>query len=384
MNDDAVALWRLGFRPFYLLAAIFSVLSVGLWTLQFTGLLPLAYLNGPMWHAHEMLFGYTLAVITGFLFTAVRTWSGRPTPSGATLMAIAALWVVARVLVLTPWGVTAAVANVAFPLTVAWGIGVPLWQARNKRNYFFVGLLVLMSAGIAGIHLAALGAVELPQWAGMQLGLDVILFIMVVMAGRVVPMFTNNSVRGARARRSSYVERIALGGVLALLVADLFGLDGKPLAVLALLVALAHIVRISLWNPLATLRLPLLWVLYLSYAWIPVHLLLRAASEIDLVMRSLAMHALTIGAIGGLTIGMMVRTARGHTGRSLIADRFETMSFVLIAAAAVIRVFCPLILPQHYLPSVLIAAMLWATGFLLYLVRHWPILTRVRVDGAPG
>jgi len=384
MNQSAFALWRLGFRPFYLLAAIFSALSVGLWALQFAGLLPQAYLDGPLWHAHEMLFGYTLAVVAGFLFTAVRNWSGRPTPTGATLAAIAALWVAGRVLVLTPWGVAAAVVNVAFPLAVAWGIGVPLWRARNQRNYFFVGLLVLMSAGIACIHLAVLGVVEVPPWAGVQLGLDVILFIMAVMAGRVVPMFTNNGAPGARARRSPYVERAALGGILALLAADLFGLRGIPLAVLALAIAVVHIVRLALWDTRATLRVPLLWVLHLAYAWIPVHLLLRAAGEAGWVMRPLAVHALTIGAIGGLTIGMMVRTARGHTGRRLVADRLETTCFALIAAAAVVRVLCPLILPQHYLTSVFISATLWSAGFLLYAIRYWPILTRARADGAPG
>lgn len=383
-EQSAVALWRLGFRPFYLLAASFSALSVGLWVLQLAGLLPRGYLNGPLWHAHEMLFGYTLAVVTGFLFTAVRNWSGRPTPTGATLAAIAALWVAGRVLVLTPWGIAAAVANVAFPLAVAWGIGVPLWRARNQRNYFFVGLLVLAAAGIACLHLAFLGVVDVPPWVGVQLGLDVILFIMAVMAGRVVPMFTNNGAPGARARRSPFVERAALGGVLVLLVVDLFGLGGTPLAVLALVVAGLHVVRLALWDTRATLRVPLVWVLHLAYAWIPVHLMLRAAGEAGWVTRPLAVHALTIGAIGGLTIGMMVRTARGHTGRPLRADRFETTCFALVAAAAVVRVACPLVLPQYYMTSVFISAMLWSAGFLLYAVRYWPILTRPRVDGAPG
>ncbi|AMN45748.1 NnrS family protein [Steroidobacter denitrificans] len=384
MSENTIALWHLGFRPFYLLAAIFSAMSVGLWALQLAGLLPNAYLEGSLWHAHEMLFGFTLAVITGFLFTSVRNWSGRPTPTGATLAAIAALWVAGRVLVLTPWGVAAAVANVAFPLVVAWGIGVPLWQARNRRNYFFVGLLVLMSAGIACIHFAWLGIVAVPPWVGVQLGLDVILFIIAVMAGRVVPMFTNNSAPGARARRSLYVERMALGGILALLIADLFGLGGIPFAGLAAAVAIIHIVRLALWNTRVTLRVPLLWVLHLAYAWIPVHLLLRATGEIIGIVRPLAVHALTIGAIGGLTIGMMVRTARGHTGRLLLADHFEITCFVLIAAAAVIRVVGPLILPQHYLASVYIAATLWSGGFLLYAVRYWPILIRRRIDGAAG
>ncbi|MCC7463133.1 MAG: NnrS family protein [Gammaproteobacteria bacterium] len=384
VSEYAFALWRLGFRPFYLLAAGFAALSVALWALQYAGLLPFAYLPGSIWHAHEMLFGYTLAVITGFLFTAVRNWSGRPTPTGPLLAAIAALWVAGRVLLLTSWSIAAAVVNVAFPLSVAAGIGVPLWRARNRRNYFFVGIMLLLAGALACIHLAALGVIEIPPWAGLQIGLDAILFVISVIAGRVVPMFTNNAVPGAHARRARYVERTALGGVLVLLVADLFGVSGLPLVALALVLAAAHAWRLWLWDPRSTLRTPLLWVLHLAYAWIPVHLTLRAAAEAGWVMRPLAVHALSMGAIGGLTIGMMVRTARGHTGRPLRADGSETTCFVLVALAAVVRVFCPLAAPQHYLWTVLLSAALWSAGFLLYAVRYWPILTRARADGGPG
>ena len=384
MNAGGHALWRLGFRPFYLLAALFSAFSVALWALQFAGWLPHAYLAGPTWHAHEMLFGYTLAVVTGFLFTAVRNWTGRPTPTGPLLAALAALWLAGRVLVLTPWSTAAAVVNVAFPLGVAAGIGVPLWRARNRRNYFFVGLLLLLALALACIHLAERGVIALPAWAGLQLGLDVILFIMSVMTGRVVPMFTNNGAPGARARRNQYVERAALGGVLLLLVADLLRVHGLPLIVLAVALAGVHAWRLGLWDTRSTLRTPLLWVLHLAYAWIPIHLVLRAASEAGWVARPLAVHALTLGAIGGLTIGMMVRTARGHTGRPLKADGFETACFALVAAAALVRVLGPLLAPQYYMASVLWSAALWSLAFLLYAVRYWPILTRSRFDGQPG
>ncbi len=384
MSAGGHALWQLGFRPFYLLAALFSACSVALWALQFAGWLPHAYLAGPTWHAHEMLFGYTLAVVTGFLFTAVRNWTGRPTPTGPLLAALAALWLAGRVLVLTPWSTAAAVVNVAFPLGVAAGIGVPLWRARNRRNYFFVGLLLLLALALACIHLAERGVIALPAWAGLQLGLDVILFIMSVMTGRVVPMFTNNGAPGARARRNQYVERAALGGVLLLLVADLLRVHGLPLIVLAVALAGVHAWRLALWDTRRTLHTPLLWVLHLAYAWIPIHLALRAAAEAGWVARPLAVHALTLGAIGGLTIGMMVRTARGHTGRPLKADGFETACFALVAAAALVRVFGPLLAPQYYMASVLWSGALWSLAFLLYAVRYWPILTRARADGQPG
>jgi len=151
------ALWQLGFRPFYLLAGGFAALSVPLWALQFAGWLPRPYLHGPLWHAHEMLFGFVLAVIVGFLFTAGRNWSGQPTPTGAALAALALLWLAARVLVLTPWGWAAAAANVAFPLAAALGLARPLHAAGNRRNYFFVGLLALLGVAALALHLGALG-----------------------------------------------------------------------------------------------------------------------------------------------------------------------------------------------------------------------------------
>src|SRR3982751_1595899 len=144
LSPPRFALWELGFRPFYLLASMFAALSIPLWALQFSGILGHAYLAGPVWHAHEMLFGFTLAVIVGFLFTAGRNWTNQPTPTGPTLAALAALWVAGRVLVLTPWAFAAAAANVAFPLAAAVALAIPFVKAGNRRNYFFVGLLTLL------------------------------------------------------------------------------------------------------------------------------------------------------------------------------------------------------------------------------------------------
>ena len=377
------ALWQLGFRPFYLLASVFAALSIGLWALQFAGWLGTPYLAGPVWHAHEMLFGFTLAVVVGFLFTAGRNWSGRPTPTGAALMALAALWVAGRVLVLTPYGWAAAVVNVAFPLAAAVGLAIPFIAARNQRNYFFIGLLVLMAAAVLGIHLAQLGITTLPGWIGIQVALDVVLFIMAVMGGRVIPMFTN-SIAGASATKRPWLEKAALGSTLALLAADVLALHGLPLAVLAGLCAAAHLARWLRWQPWKTLRTPLVWVLHVAYFWIPVHLLLRGLGEMGLVSPSIATHALTVGAIGGLIIGMMTRTALGHTGRLLKAGRADVACYLLVLAAALVRVLVPLLAPGQLVNAVVGSAALWSAGFALYAVAYWPVLTRVRVDGKPG
>jgi len=380
----AFALWALGFRPFYLLASIFAALSIGLWALQMTGMLGLPYLPAPLWHAHEMLFGFTLAVIVGFLLTAGRNWSNRPTPTGLPLAALAVLWVAGRVLVLTPFGWAAAIVNAAFPLAAAIALAIPFIAAGNRRNYFFVGLLVLMSLAVLGVHLGQLGVVRLPGWVGIQIGLDVVLFIITVMTGRVVPMFTNNGVPGANATRQAWLEKVTLGLTLAVLAADAIGLQGNLLAALAGVCAAAHAVRWFLWQPWRTLRAPLVWVLHAAYLWIPVHLALRAGAAVGWVSPSTATHALTVGAIGGLIIGMMVRTARGHTGRPLLADRYEVACFTMVLAAAVVRVLVPLAAPSQFANAILVSAALWSAAFGLYAVRFWPILTRARLDGRPG
>lgn len=378
------ALWRLGFRPFYLLAAAFASGSVALWALQVAGWLPGTYLPGPLWHAHEMVFGFTAAIIVGFLFTAVRNWADRPTPTGPVLAGLALLWVAGRLAVLSPWPWLATVVNVAFPLAAAVGIGVPLVRADNRRNFFFIGVLVLLGVAQLAFHLSQMGVLDLPQWVGIRVALDLVLFVMAVMAGRVVPMFTNNGVRGATARRDPRVEKAALGSVLALVAADALQAPAVLLVPILLACAASNLARLALWTPARTVRVPLVWVLHAAYLWIPVHLLLRAAGESGWLAGTFATHALTIGAIGGLTIGMMTRTARGHTGRMLKADGFEVACYALVLGAGVVRVFVPMVLPSLYMASVLVAGLLWAAGYGLYAVRYWPVLTRPRLDGKPG
>lgn len=377
------ALWNLGFRPFYLLASLFSAFSVFLWAAQFSGWIP-GYLPSPLWHGHEMIFGYTTAVIAGFLLTAVRAWTNQPTASGLPLMALAGLWVCGRVLVLTPWFTVATLVNAAFPVAVAVAIAIPLLRSRNTRNYFFVGLLVLMSGLIVTVNLALQGRFELSPILGLQLALDAILFIMVVMGGRVIPMFTNNGIPGTNATRQPLVEKLALGSVILLFVADGLQLPPTVIAVVALVSALAHAWRLYLWKPWRTLATPLVWILHAAYAWIVMYLLLRGLTALDLLAGSFAAHALTVGAIGGLTLGMMTRTARGHTGRPLLADRFEIGMFLLIQVAAIIRVFGGMASPGLYLASIELSGLLWTVAFGLYAVRYWPVLTRPRLDGKPG
>ncbi len=329
-----------------------------------------------LWHAHEMLFGYAFAVIAGFLLTAVRVWTGRPTPTGLPLAGIALLWVLSRSIAFFSLP-AAAVMDMLFALAVAWGIGVPLVASGNRRNWFFIALVLALGG-------ASLAFQAWPQ-LGVAIGLDVVLFVMAVMGGRVIPAFTNSGIPGgAGARRQPLLEKAALGAVLLLLMADVIGLPGSISGPVALIAAALHAARLSLWAPLKTRGRPILWILHASYAWIVVHLALRGLAAFELVPAVVATHALTVGAIGGLTLGMMTRTARGHTARPLTVGGAELAAYVLVQAAAVARSLLPLAFPDAYGAMIALSALLWFAAFAVFTVVYIPILTRPRLDGQPG
>lgn len=379
------ALWNLGFRPFYLLAGVFSALAVAVWVAHFSGLMMQGtWLRDPLWHAHEMIFGYTFAVVVGFLFTAVRNWTGLPTPTGAALAAIAALWLAARLAFAGGWIVPGMAFDFAFALAAAGGIARPLIASGNRRNLFFIALLLAMGVANLCFVLALSGELNLPPRRMLTLALDLVLFVMVVMGGRVIPMFTANAVPQAKPVRPEWIERMAPASVLGLLVADLLALPAMATAAVAAAAALIHGLRLYHWHPWHTRQRPILWILHLSYGWLVLHLLLRAYAPWDAAAVSLATHALTVGGIGGLTLGMMTRTARGHTGRLLTTGRAELAAYLLVQLAAVVRVLLPLAAPAFYLTAIAWSGGLWVAAFAIFVVAYAPILWRPRIDGQPG
>jgi uncharacterized protein involved in response to NO len=376
------ALFALGLRPFYLLAGALGAASVLLWTAQLAGYGP-PLIDGPLWHAHEMLFGYAFAVIAGFLFTAVHNWTQRATPTGTALAALAALWLAGRVLALTPWRAWSAATDLLFAIGVAAGIARPLFAGGNRRNAVFVALVLALAAANLAFHAALHGLAPFPASRALAVGLDLVLVIVAIIAGRVVPLFTNNAVPGAGARRAPALEAAAIGTVVALLAADVAGAH-RAAAVVAGMAAIAHAARLALWAPLRARHNPLLWILHASYAWVAVHLALRALAALELVPPALATHALTIGVIGGMTLGMMTRSALGHSGRPLAAGRAEAASYMLVHAAAAVRVLVPIAWPAAYLPAALAAGLLWSAACAVFTIAYWPVLTRPRIDGRPG
>jgi uncharacterized protein involved in response to NO len=382
-------LLRLGFRPFYLGAALFALLAIPLWVAIFLGQLELTMaLPSLLWHAHEMLFGFAIAVIVGFLLTAVNAWTGLATPRGVFLGALALLWLAARVAAITgPYAVYAVLDLLLLPL-VAVVLTSVLLRARNRRNLPLAGMLMLLAVANGAFHLSVIGVIDIAPMTPLYAALGLIVMIECVITGRVIPAFTMSAKPGLKLTVRPSVERATLAlTALALLLWVLapatagWNLAGGLAFSLA---AVAHVLRLMQWRPWVTRHRPILWILHLSYAWIPLGLALLAMAQFGLLGTSSGVHALAIGATAGLIIGMLTRTARGHTGRALQVSRPEIVAYVLVMVAAVVRVLQPLAVPQWLPLALVIAAVAWSLAFAIYLFIYTPWLLQTRVDGKDG
>ena len=389
-NLPKMPLWALGFRPFYLAAGAFAVVAIPVWVAFYLGLLPAGgYLQGAAWHSHEMIFGFATAVIAGFLLTAVRSWTSQPTASGAALAALVALWLLARLLIVTGPPLAAVLVDLTFLPALALALAIPIVRSKNRRNLKMLAVLGVLALANLGYHLAYLNVLPAPLMSvAVMATLDVITILMAIIGGRVIPAFINNAIATAKPRTSSNLERVAFASLVIILVMGLVNfwlpLPAFVWLVLLMTAALAHGARLLLWQPQRSYRDPLLWMLPVAYAWIPISLVLRAATYVTAVPPAAAIHALTLGAMSSLMMAMMTRSALGHTGRKLTAGPIEIAAFVLLQLAAVVRVFAGLLWPELYRDSVLIAAVLWCLAFALFLYRYLPMLLRPRIDGLPG
>jgi uncharacterized protein involved in response to NO len=379
-----------GFRPFFLLAAAFGVATVGFWILMFAGVAtPPAYLDPFNWHAHEMVYGFTAAVIAGFLLTAVGNWSERETLVGAPLLALGGLWVAARVAMaapgLFPRGVPAILDLSFLPLLMA-ALGKPLIAARNRRNFVMLAIVAALFLANVVIHLDALGIVAPGSARSASFfAIDVVLLMIVVIAGRIFPMFTRNATGVASIRTIPLLDRLSVAGMASIALLDALALDVRVVGTACAVTALVAAARAVHWGAQHSFRQPLLWVLHAGYAWVVIGLLLRgAAAWTSAVPASAAIHALTVGAIGTLTLGMMARVSLGHTGRMLTVGPAMHAAFVAVTIAAALRVAVPILVPEAYLPGLVVTGALWALAFGIYVVVHAPILVRPRADGKAG
>jgi uncharacterized protein involved in response to NO len=382
--------WRpfgLGFRPFFLLAGLAAPLLLALWLFAWhgAGSAATAYYGHLYWHSHEMLFGYTAAVVAGFLLTAVRNWTGQPTPAGAALAALAALWLAGRLL---PWFEAApqaliAALDLAFLPALAMVLARPLWSGANRVNRLFLPLLLGMALANALMHAQALGWSTTSAARGSALMLDLVILLLVFVAGRILPFFTEKAVPGATPKRRPWLEASGLTLIGLLATQHLLPSPAWLIAATWLLLGVSQWLRLWGWHDRGVWRLPILWVLFTGYAWLASGMVLSGLSALGLFPASLATHALTAGGIGVFTLGMMARVALGHTGRPLRASLSTTVAFTLANLAAAARVAGPALLPAWYVGWILLAGLLWVAAFVLFVVTYAPVLLRPRVDGRP-
>jgi uncharacterized protein involved in response to NO len=385
-RQRGIAVLALGFRPFFLAAGIAAVLSVLVWLGMLTGHVPQPdYLAGPAWHAHEMLFGYLAAVIAGFLLTAVRNWSGMDTPTGPALAGLVALWLAAR---LMPWlglpPLLVALTDVAFFPVLAFALRRPLWFGPNPVNRVFLLLFAGMTLASALVHLDVFGVLPGGTGRGHRLMLDLVILTMLLVSGRVMPFFIERGIPGAMPRSFQVIERPIFFLAGALLIADLLQPYGSPSGALAITLGLVLLVRIAGWHDRRVWTTPMLTVLYVGLLWLALGLILDGLPAFtDLPARG-ALHTLTVGAIGVVTLGMMARVAIGHTGRAMQASGLTILAFVLINCAAALRGLAPLIDPAGYQGWLMGAGICWILAFALFLRVHGPMLVAPRPDGRPG
>ena len=361
------------FRPFYLGGAFFSAVAVPLWLgmwyhNSFTPSLPPLF-----WHAHEMVFGFAGAIIIGFLFTAARNWTGLALPVGMPLALLAVLWLAARVGMLVAYGLGTAVADSLLLVIVAGVLTRKFILARSWCSMPLVIVLSLLAFANIAFHAAAHNLVPISPLQTVEAGLLFVVLIEMIVGGRIVPGFSANAVPGAWRWRSAWLHRGSFALAAAAFLADSLRAPQPLTGAIALLAGATVTAQAIGWNPLAARGNPMLWILHAAYAWIPAGLVLLGLSSFGIVPRSAAIHALAVGSMGGLIIGMITRTALGHSGRVVRAGRVEVVAFILVLLAAGLRVSASLI-PPFYLVGMLAAGTAWAAAFLIYVVSYGPIL----------
>jgi uncharacterized protein involved in response to NO len=386
LNKLFCSLWSIGFRPFFLLAAASSVVFMAIWGGMIAhGNFPQNYYNPVSWHAHEMLFGYTVAVLSGFLLTAVKNWTGRETAEGAKLAALAVLWLLGRAVpfmanILDGWLI--ALVDLAFLPCLILYLAIPIWQQAKLRNVPVLLLLLGMFVSNVLFHLDVLKLTAIGVGPLSHLVIGIILIFITIIAGRVVPFFIKSGSPGSIPVVWPLVEWVSVLSIVVLMILKPFYYGSYAFLACCAVAMASNTIRMTGWYCKGIYRLPMLWVLFSGYLWMIVGVSLDFLSVFDIVPPQLALHAMTAGAIGVLTLGMMCRVSLGHTGRAIKANAIILATFLSINAAVFFRVIVPLFMPADYVLWLTVSSGLWLMAFLLFFIYFTPVLLRRRIDEA--
>lgn len=385
IHFDSRVLFSYAFRAFFLLVGVYAVLAISAWGLHLSGVLawPDA-LPAAVRHGHEMIFGFAGAAIAGFLLTAVATWTGRPPVAGTPLMILCVLWGAARIGAFLPslfgsslW----ASASVLF-----WGgmlalVSREVIAVRNTRNYKVLGLLFAFLATEAYFFFVASGDVA-GQEAALRIGLCLVIGMILLIGGRIIPSFTQNWLRLNRPQLGTSLPPFDRFDGTTVAVSLLFALGfvflphSAEIGLLGVIASVFQFIRLARWRGWLAYPEPLLWILHVGYAWIPIGLALLGTSLLfdHPGLWDSGLHALGYGAIGTMILGVAARVALGHTGRPLRAFPSMTAAFAMMTLGTVFRLFAQ----PDGLPM-LAAIGFWVAAYLLFLVRYLPILLAPRL-----
>jgi len=372
------AVFSAGFRPFFLLASSWAAIAVPVWLAAYAH----GYgLRGPLpalfWHGHEMVFGFGMAAVAGFLLTAIPNWTGRLPLRGAPLATLALLWLAGRVAILASAAIgplAAALVDLAFPAALIAVVARELLAGRNWRNLPMLVALALLFSGNVMVHLHALDIASVAA-DGIRLGIATLCMLIALVGGRIVPSFTRNWLAKARVRvplpaPDGSLDRGALLLTFVALAGWLLASDATLTSGLLLAAGLALAARLARWRGAATVSEPLLFVLHLGYGWLAVGLaLLGLSGLVAAIPASAALHALTVGAVGTMTLAVMTRATLGHTGRPLAADGATVAIYALVTLAVLLR----LVSPFAGVHAVLIASLsgvAWSAAFATFALHY--------------
>lgn len=385
--ENRIPAWlRLGFRPFFLFGSLYAFIAVPLWVWMFQSGQP-SWLQVPAlwWHVHEMIFGFAMAIVAGFLLTAVQNWTGQSGTKHYRLLLIFLFWLAPRMMFWLPvplWLIS--VIDALFLVMLAFEVGIRVIRAKGWRNLFFVPLLLLAIFADFASFATIKGMPPFSSQAVWQAMLWWFMLLLSVMGCRVIPFFTARRLNFDKPEPLFWLEWLANLPLLALFVLSFFPLLHGPVTTALMLAAgLSQLFRWLCWRPWQTCREPLLWSLHASYACIPASLLVRGLTNDKWVDHSM-IHLFAVGALSGLILSMIARVTMGHTGRMIYHGPNMSLAFGALLLAALIRSIAVAGYPQFTLLWVNISALLWAVAFALFVRRFGGMLIRPRVDGHPG
>lgn len=383
-------LWNLGFRPFFLGAAVVTVISMALWMAVYVfhlGL-PLRGITSFQWHAHEMIYGFAMAVIAGFLLTAVKNWTGVQTLYGLGLAILFTLWTIPRILFLfgTSWLFISGFFDLLFAVCLLGAIIYPIAKAKQWRQVGIIAILLLLGLGNACFYLGAAGFSERGTYIGIYGGLFLIIGLVLVVGRRVIPFFVEVGVGyPVKLRNSPALDITIIALYIAFFISEVI-LQNKWIAAgTALILALTNSMRLVGWYTKGIWQKPLLWSLFVAFAWINIGFLLLAINVFLNLSNVTVIHAFSVGGIGLIILSMIARVTLGHTGRNIQnPPPIVRISLIIIIIGTVLRVIAPLLIGNYYVFWMASAQMLWIVAFSIFLITYLPMLTGPRVDGQFG